>query len=299
MKKILLAVDGSDYSTAAAQFVSRLPQQDKLEVTVLTVIQGFTVLGSSAALGWLEEVLAHERSSAIETYERIKQTFGNADVAIHHEIREGHPDETIVRTAEELAADLIVLGARGQTKVSRILLGSTSDYVATHAPCSVMVIRSTQASDVDRPLRIAIGCDESEPAQAALAEFAEIPWGSGVEVHVVSVLCCLFGFFDEISLDSQGGSNLETVKKMHARLNEAVKQLREAAPVAQPHLIEFEHVGEGLVQFVKDYDCDLIVVGETPQSYLGKMLLGSVSRFVLRHASCSVWITRNRMSAQP
>jgi nucleotide-binding universal stress UspA family protein len=57
-------------------------------------------------------------------------------------------------------------------------------------------------------------------------------------------------------------------------------------------LIEHEHIGNGLVNFAKDNQCDLIVVGEKPQSTLGRALLGSVSRFVLRHAPCSVWIAR-------
>jgi nucleotide-binding universal stress UspA family protein len=59
-------------------------------------------------------------------------------------------------------------------------------------------------------------------------------------------------------------------------------------------LIEHEHIGNGLIKFVNDNQCDLIVVGETPQSTFGRALLGSVSRFVLRHAPCDVWIARNR-----
>jgi len=55
-------------------------------------------------------------------------------------------------------------------------------------------------------------------------------------------------------------------------------------------------VGEGLINFVEENGSDLMVVGETPHNALGRIVLGSVSRFALRHAPCSVWISRDSSS---
>ena len=82
-------------------------------------------------------------------------------------------------------------------------------------------------------------------------------------------------------------SRLETVRA-------AAQQLADSAPNAMATVIESEHVGEGLVVYATEHDTDLLVVGETSRSALGRVIMGSVSRFVLRHAPCSVWITRNR-----
>ena len=93
-------------------------------------------------------------------------------------------------------------------------------------------------------------------------------------------------------MDSEDAKNAAA-----AAVKKATEKLRVAAPNAEAHLIESDHIGEGLVEFVEDKKCDLVVVGETPHSLLGRVVLGSVSRFVLRHAPCSVWITRNRVHA--
>ena len=82
----------------------------------------------------------------------------------------------------------------------------------------------------------------------------------------------------------------EATKAVHA----AAEKLQGSAPNVHAHLIESDHVGEGLIEFVEENECDLLVVGETPHSVLGRVILGSVSRFVLRHAPCSVWITRRK-----
>ena len=94
--------------------------------------------------------------------------------------------------ANELDVDLVVVGARGRSAVRRLLLGSTSDFVATHAPCSVLVVRPTGLREGKRPIRIAVGYEESEPAEAALEEFAETSWGTQTAVSTSFLSSPLF-----------------------------------------------------------------------------------------------------------
>jgi nucleotide-binding universal stress UspA family protein len=56
-------------------------------------------------------------------------------------VRVGTPWKEIVRVAEELDVTLIVLGARGKRSLENIILGSTAENVARHAPCPVMIVR--------------------------------------------------------------------------------------------------------------------------------------------------------------
>jgi nucleotide-binding universal stress UspA family protein len=56
----------------------------------------------------------------------------------------GHPGRTICELAKTWSADLIVVGSRGLTVVKEIFLGSVSNYVTHHAPCSVMIVRETK-----------------------------------------------------------------------------------------------------------------------------------------------------------
>jgi nucleotide-binding universal stress UspA family protein len=57
--------------------------------------------------------------------------------------REGDPADAILDVAEELAAELIVVGNKGMTGAKRFLLGSVPNRVSHHAPCSVMIVRTT------------------------------------------------------------------------------------------------------------------------------------------------------------
>jgi nucleotide-binding universal stress UspA family protein len=57
--------------------------------------------------------------------------------------REGDPADAILDVAEELGSDLIVIGNKGMTGAKRFLLGSVPNKVSHHAPCSVMIIRTS------------------------------------------------------------------------------------------------------------------------------------------------------------
>ena len=61
---------------------------------------------------------------------------------------------------------------------------------------------------------------------------------------------------------------------------------------------EAEHQGEAIVQFIDDQLIDLVVIGDTSRGVIGRMLMGSVSRFVLHHAACSVWIVRGKSESE-
>jgi len=66
---------------------------------------------------------------------------GVAEVRIH--ARQGDPADAILDVAEELDADLIVVGNKGMTGAKRFLLGSVPNKVSHHAPCSVLIVRTS------------------------------------------------------------------------------------------------------------------------------------------------------------
>jgi nucleotide-binding universal stress UspA family protein len=66
-----------------------------------------------------------------------------AGVPVRTYAREGDPADAILDVAEEQGADLIVVGNKGMTGAKRFLLGSVPNKVSHHAPCSVMIIRTT------------------------------------------------------------------------------------------------------------------------------------------------------------
>ncbi len=225
-------------------------------------------------------------AQSVETaHQKVCRLVERDGATVNHEVRAGKVGPTIVQVAQENDTDLIVLGARGRSAVSRILLGSTSDYVATHADCSVLVVRPSESSDSGRSMSLVIGYQPSEPFSSALDEFNDLDWGRSAEVDLLSVTEHVKGF-------SRDNRNSPAAKRLAAKVRGAVSLVRKSAPQARTRFLQHEHIGEAIVEFLEQQDADLVYVAETPKSFIGRLMLGSVSRFVLRHAPCTVWISR-------
>jgi nucleotide-binding universal stress UspA family protein len=75
--------------------------------------------------------------------EEVAAEAGAAGVAVEVHARQGDPADAILDVAEETGADLVVVGNKGMTGAKRFLLGSVPNKFSHHAPCSVLIIRTT------------------------------------------------------------------------------------------------------------------------------------------------------------
>jgi nucleotide-binding universal stress UspA family protein len=83
------------------------------------------------------------REDVESTLREAAETIEGEGVSVETYSREGDPADAILDVAEERNADLIVVGNKGMTGAKRFLLGSVPNKVSHHAPCSVMIIRTT------------------------------------------------------------------------------------------------------------------------------------------------------------
>ncbi|MEA2282439.1 MAG: hypothetical protein QOK21_3046 [Solirubrobacteraceae bacterium] len=83
------------------------------------------------------------REDVEATLTEAEEDVEDAGIAIRTFAREGDPADAILDVAEEESADLIVVGNKGMTGAKRFLLGSVPNKVSHHAPCSVLIIRTT------------------------------------------------------------------------------------------------------------------------------------------------------------
>src|SRR5262245_18254089 len=145
--KILLATDGSDCSKSPVNSVAERPWREGSEVKVVSVME---IPYAPTTETWvlpdnyyteLERVAREQAEVAVkDAIERIES--GKASrLEIITKIISGSAREVILDEAEKWGADLIVLGSHGYSGVHRFLLGSVSNAVATHAHCSVEVVR--------------------------------------------------------------------------------------------------------------------------------------------------------------
>jgi nucleotide-binding universal stress UspA family protein len=83
------------------------------------------------------------REDVDATLREAAEKVQDAGVGVNTYAREGDPADAILDVAEERGADLIVVGNKGMTGAKRFLLGSVPNKVSHHAPCSVLIIRTT------------------------------------------------------------------------------------------------------------------------------------------------------------
>ena len=146
--KILLAVDGSAYSDAAAESLAKRPLPAGSEVKIISVMEPFhpymAEVWALPAEFWddMEKSAKAQATQAMEKSLAYFQASDNRDVQVTMEAIKGNPKHAIVDEAESWGADLIVIGSHGYTGLRRVLLGSVSKSVAAHAHCSVEIVRN-------------------------------------------------------------------------------------------------------------------------------------------------------------
>jgi nucleotide-binding universal stress UspA family protein len=147
--KILLAIDGTKHSEFAIETTNNFKLSAGDEIKVVSVVDMAVPMAIDIYAGYLPsspeiEKNVRENAETIlnETCEKILAMTSDKNVAISKELLTGSPESRIVETAEEMNADLIIVGSHGYNRWERLLLGSVSDSVVHHAPCSVLVVRS-------------------------------------------------------------------------------------------------------------------------------------------------------------
>jgi nucleotide-binding universal stress UspA family protein len=146
---VLIATDGSERSVAAARRASALlrPADRVTLLTVVTEVPGDDAGGFEGSLYTPEEqekVWAQELAEAGAELARTAAALGGTRVDKRIEV--GDVASTVCRVAEDLEADVVVVGSHGRTGLGRLLLGSVSEHIVRHAPCPVLVVREPDAS---------------------------------------------------------------------------------------------------------------------------------------------------------
>ena len=145
-KRIVVGTDGSDTASEAVRQAIELAQ---MSGATLGLVAAFEPVPQSRLREEGGEVPG-DVQYAVGPREDVNVTLDSAvgqakqaGVDADSYPREGDPADAILDVAEEINADLIVVGNKGMTGTKRFLLGSVPNKVSHHAPCSVMIIRTT------------------------------------------------------------------------------------------------------------------------------------------------------------
>lgn len=139
-RKIVIAVDGSEYAMTAARKGFELAHQLNAEAALLFVVDTSKAIGNMEVGISAKEALLILKKEAEQTLDQLAAMYdGNKVIKL---MPEGHPKHDILKTAEVWEADLIVVGTHGRTGVMHLLHDSTAEYLIRHSKIPVLVAPS-------------------------------------------------------------------------------------------------------------------------------------------------------------
>lgn len=202
-------------------------------------------------------------------------------------IRQGDAKQTVLKVADEIDADLIVMGSRGLGRLQSILSNSTSQYVFQLSTRPMLLVRDDlYVRHVNRLLVTIDGTGVGDDALRIACEMVrDIPGGQLTGVHIAR---------QDLSA-SRGGDN-----KADILLAAAVQRARGLGVDLKPMHVANPDIGRGVCQAAEEIGADLVVIASQDRRPLvarglvdlDKLLGGSISDYIRVHAPAPVLLVR-------
>jgi nucleotide-binding universal stress UspA family protein len=137
MNKLLVAYDGSNQAEKAYKLALDIAAKYSAPIIVVSVARPPEPPVAVELKAVLESATEHYE----DLFKSMKELAESLGIDVKFEVRVGHPAEQIVLKADEIKADAIVMGHRGESFIQRWLLGSVAKRVLSYAHCTVVVVR--------------------------------------------------------------------------------------------------------------------------------------------------------------
>jgi nucleotide-binding universal stress UspA family protein len=278
-KNVLVGVDGSPNSRDALALATRLADPEG-KLTLAHVHPGELHPLHAVTPGLLaeerdqsEKLLEHERAEADVEAELVSVVASAPGGGLH-------------RHAEEVGADLIVVGSCSRGAFGRAMLGDDTRAALNGSPCAVAIAPRGYAEHPTPITKVGVGYNDSPEAKAALAVAKTVAAPTHATVHALEVV--------SIPTYAYTGLMPPTIGEgIDAMLAEAAARLRQL-PDVQGRAV-YGLTGEELAAFSDEVD--ILVVGSRSYGPVRRLVLGSTSDFLERHARCSLLVLPRAVSA--
>ncbi len=200
-----------------------------------------------------------------EKFEEMMNSKILDGLTVHEEIRFHKTFSGIIDYSKELKIDLIVMGSQGATGIKEMFIGSNTEKVVRHSDVPVLVVKKgMKKTGLTKFVFASNFSDEIKPAFGRFLEFASL---FGANVHLL--------FVNTIH-------NFESTKKTSKRLREFVKEFD--MPEYTLNIFNDTTIEQGILNFSKDLDADLIALNTHQRSGLSSMFNESISEDLVNHA---------------
>jgi len=291
-KKILIATDFSDASRVAVlrgldfakQFGAELHLFHAVPISQVSVLP--PIDSAPSAEDWLGPALGHAEQLMAELVASLD--FGSLKVT--KVVRQSDfAASGVLRYAEEVDADLLVLGTHGRRGLRRLIMGSVAEEIVRTAPCAVF----SCTSDVDEvpswPREILVAVDFSDTSRQALSVAREL--ASLYQTPIRAVHVVPRPHYAPEYASASGSMVVENLPGvLEAAKKSLLKEIETHGPFPTPVEAEVSVGGasQQIIEIAAERQVGLIVIGNRGLSGFKHLLLGSVADRVVRLAACPV-----------
>ncbi|MBA3725044.1 MAG: universal stress protein [Armatimonadetes bacterium] len=296
--KVVFGTDGSDHSHFAREFLLRYPLGSETEVHCCSVYSASHII-TATSHPFLGPMIADQITQAVddarEHAERASKEAAEAFPNSKAVVLEGDVAYALAKYSDDQHADLAVAGSRGQSTFETLLLGSVTRSLANDANLNLLVTRKKEFAAAEG-LSVMFATDHSGFAEGVAAKLPSLMKGKFKSLEAVSVM-------DPESKDllyafprAKKGENWPEMEKsmeewLRQKTEEVAVRLHPLTEVVSSS-VQYGHDRDKIVGHAEATGCDLIIMGAKGRTGLSRLLLGSVSHYVLNRAKCSVMIVR-------
>ncbi len=278
---IIVGTDGSQGATAAVDWAAHEAVLRRLPLVVLAVVEPNWVAVTPGVPAVPTPTVGGRPGYVDDAVDRVTRAWPAIVVTGQHAA--GHPASVMVTASAD--ASMVVVGARGRSRVAEVLLGSVSRHVSAHAHCPAVVVHEA----ADRPgASVAVGVDGSKASSAALRAAADEASCRGSRLLVVQAWQDLnptgYGIYlapPEVARDLQAGAE-QLAAQMVGEIAADHPDLEVDMRVIQAHPASALLTAAETAQ--------LVVVGTHGRGHFPGMRQGSVTAAVVHGATCPVMV---------
>jgi nucleotide-binding universal stress UspA family protein len=279
-KNVLVGVDGRPNGRDAIALASQLTDPDG-KLMLAHVHSGDLRPSHAIAPGLVRE--EREDSHKLLERERVAANV-KADLL---SIVSMSPGRGLHEQAEEQNADLIVVGSCSHGAFGRAMLGDDTRAALNGAPCVVTIASRGYAEHPTSIAKVGVAYNASPESKAALALARELAAPTGATVHALEIVSIPTYVYGGLVAPTIGGMIEEMLKEANGRMQEL--------PDVEGHAV-YGLAGEELAAFGDQVD--ILVVGSRGYGPVKRLVLGSTSDYLQRHARCSLLVLP-RAAASP
>lgn len=267
MNKILVPIDFSESSEVASKMANMIAKKSKSEVYLLHMIElptGIVDMGAGSNFSIPESMLylRKVRDRIID----FKKEFFNEEIKVHHSIRFQNPHAGIIKYADKVEADLIIMGYKGHSNLEEILIGSNTEKVVRTADIPVLVVKKDNEKLKMKDLVFASSFKE-EKEKVPFAKFLDFANSFKSKVHLVKV-------------NTPG--KFESTQKSTEKVKEFIAGFD--LPKHTINIYNDVSVKKGILNFARDIDADLIALRTHGRSGIAHLFTASVTKNLSKNA---------------